>query len=75
MKKNGYQIIRKAIDPQLATFVHDYFLVKKQVADTFFKTRFISPFTIEHGTMGDGQCPDSYSHYADIAMEILLIWL
>jgi len=74
-EKNGYQIIRKAIDPQLATFVHDYFLVKKQVADTFFKTRFISPFTIEHGTMGDGQCPDSYSHYADIAMEILLIWL
>jgi len=74
-EKNGYKIIRQAVDIQLATFVHDYFLIKRQVAQTFFKEKYISPFTTEYGVLGDSQCPNSYSHYADIAMETLLIWL
>ena len=74
-EKNGYKIIKQAVDIQLATFVHDYFLIKRQVAQTFFKEKYISPFTTEYGTLGDSQCPNSYSHYADIAMETLLKWV
>jgi len=74
-EKNGYKIIKQAVDIQLATFVHDYFLIKRQVAQTFFKEKYISPFTTEYGVLGDSQCPNSYSHYADVAMETLLIWL
>jgi|TARA_E500000318_G_scaffold51395_1_gene48109 hypothetical protein len=74
-EKDKYMIVRGVIDPQLATFVHDYFLLKRQVAQTFFNSKYISPFTTEHGTLGDSQCPDSYSHYGDVAMETLLIWI
>ena len=38
-----------------------------------FDERFISPFTTEWGVWNDQQAPDTYSHYADIAMETLLL--
>ena len=38
-KKDGFTIIRKAIDPKIADFVYNYFLMKKQVTETFFKSR------------------------------------
>ena len=47
--------------------------MKRQVARTLFDTRFISPFTTEFGVWNDSQVPNTYSHYADIAMETLLI--
>ena len=74
-EKNGFKIIKQAINTELSTFIHDYFLLKRQVAKTFFETRYISPYTEEYGVLGDIQCPNSYSHYADTAMEILLVWL
>lgn len=74
-EKEKYKILRGVVNPELATFIHDYFLLKRQVAQTFFKNKYISPFTEEHGTLGDSQCPNSYSYYADVAMETLLIWL
>jgi len=72
-KKDGFTIIRKAIDPKIADFVYNYFLMKKQVTKTFFKSRYISPFEESWGILGDIQCPKTYSHYADIAMELLLL--
>ena len=74
-EKNGFKIIKQAINTELSTFIHDYFLLKRQVAKTFFETKYISPYTEEYGVLGDIQCPNSYSHYADTAMEILLVWL
>ena len=72
-KKNNYMVIRKAIDPKIAEFVMNYFMMKRQVARTMFDERFISPFTTEWGVWNDQQAPETYSHYGDIAMETLLL--
>ena len=72
-KKDGFEIIKKAIDPKIANFVYNYFLMKKQVAQTLFKYRYISPYTRDYGSWDDGQVPGTYSHYSDIAMETLLL--
>ena len=72
-KKDRFTVIEKAIDPKIANFVYNYFLMKKQVARTMFDTRYISPFTTEFGVWNDDQVPNTYSHYSDIAMETLLL--
>jgi hypothetical protein len=71
--KDNFLIIKKAIEPKVAEFIYNYFLMKRQVAKTFFNTRFISPFTTEWGVWNDEQVPNTYSHYGDIAMETLLL--
>ena len=71
-KKNKYVVIKKAISSELAKFVSDYFLLKRKVARRFFDDRYISQFTEEWGVWNDEQVPETYSHYADIAMETLL---
>jgi|TARA_R100001440_G_scaffold33352_1_gene52270 hypothetical protein len=72
-KKHGFEIIKKAVDPKIANFIYNYFLMKKQVAQTLFEHRYISPFTKDYGSWEDSQVPGTYSHYADIAMETLLL--
>jgi hypothetical protein len=72
-KKNRFTVIEKAIDPKIANFVYNYFLMKRQVARTLFDERYISPFTTEFGVWNDDQVPNTYSHYSDIAMETLLL--
>ena len=74
-KKNKYVVIKKAISSELAKFVSDYFLLKRKVARRFFDDRYISQFTEEWGVWNDEQVPETYSHYADIAMETLLTWV
>ena len=72
-KKKKYTIIRQAISKDLATFIANYFLMKKQVLDTCIKQRYISPFETLLGSYDDEQIPNTYSHYADIAMETLML--
>ena len=72
-QKNKYCVIKEAIPKEIAEFVYNYFLMKRQVARTYFDTRYISPFTTEFGVWNDEQVPNTYSHYADIAMETLLL--
>jgi len=72
-KKDRFTIIEKAIDPKIANFVYNYFLMKRQVAKTLYDTKYISPFTTEFGVWNDDQVPNTYSHYSDIAMETLLL--
>jgi len=72
-KKDKFIVIEKAIDPKIANFVYNYFLMKRQVARTMFDARYISPFTNEFGIWNDEQVPNTYSHYSDIAMETLLL--
>ena len=72
-KKNNYMVIRKAIDPKIAEFVMNYFMMKRQVARTMFDEKFISPFTTEWGVWNDQQAPETYSHYGDIAIDTLLL--
>ena len=72
-KKDKFIVIEKAIDPKIANFVYNYFLMKRQVARTMFDEKYISPFTTEFGVWNDAQVPNTYSHYSDIAMETLLL--
>jgi hypothetical protein len=74
-KKNNFLVIKKALDFKTANFIYNYFLIKRQVAKTMFDTRYISPFATEFGVWNDSQIPNTYSHYADIAMETLLLAL
>ena len=75
-KKNKYAIIKKTIDKDLCTFIFNYFLMKKQVYDTCIKKRYISPYETflgEYEKGPDAQIPNTYCHYADIAMETLML--
>jgi len=74
-KKNKYCIIRQAISKDLATFLYNYFLMKKQVYDTCLKSRYISPYEVMVGYYegAEEQIPHTYSCYSDIAMETLLL--
>ena len=74
-KKNKYVVIKQAISKDLAGFVANYFLIKKQVYDTCRQTRFISPYETLLGEYegADGQIPHTYSSYSDIAMETLML--
>ena len=74
-KKNKYIIIKKAIDKDLALFLYNYFLMKRQVFDTCLSARFISPYEILLGEYegADSQIPHTYSNYSDIAMETLML--
>ncbi len=71
-KKNKYIIIKEAISKELSSFVTDYFLLKRQAADTLFKKNLIPPFAEEWGKWTDSQIPNTYSIYGDIVMETLL---
>jgi hypothetical protein len=74
-KKNKYIVIKKAISKELASFMSNYFLMKKQVLDTCLEHRYISPFETMLGQYetDDQQIPNTYSHYCDIAMETLML--
>ena len=74
-KKKKYTVIRKTISEDLAAFVANYFLMQKQVYDTCKASRYFSPFEtiIGYYESENEQIPNTYSHYADIAMETLLL--
>ena len=74
-KKKKYTVIRQAISKDLATFIANYFCMQKQVYDTCRQARYFSPFEniLGHYENKDEQIPDTYSQYANIAMETLLL--
>ena len=74
-QNNKYTVIKKAISKEMADFIYKYFLLKRQAVRTLLDTKYISPFTNYLGTWSDEQVPNTYSHYADIAMEVLLAGL
>ena len=74
-KKNKYTVIRQAISKDLASFIANYFCMQKQVYDTCRERRYFSPFETILGYYEgkNEQIPDTYSQYADMAMETLLL--
>ena len=74
-KKNKYKIVKNAIPMDVANFVHDYFLMKREVFYRMKNSKYISKYNDDWGKLGDEQCPKSYSHYSDIAMETVLTLL
>ena len=73
--KKKYTVVRNALSKEMAYFCYRYFLFKRQVAQTLFKEKYISPFETIFGIWDDSQVTDTYSHYADLVMEVLLVEL
>ena len=72
MAFNKYQVIKGAISYELANFVFNYFLLKRDAVDWMYKNN-ITYDTGMLGTWTDKQIPNTYSHYADHVMETLLV--
>ena len=71
-QQKKYQVIRHAISGELADFVFKYFLLKRDAVAFLLENKLISEQTPLCGTWADEQVSDTYSHYADFAMETLL---
>ena len=67
-----YQVIKKALSYELANFIFNYFLLKRDAALYMYDNNIIYPTGL-YGFKGDTQCPETYSHYADPVMETLLM--
>lgn len=74
-EKNKYIVVKNVISEELSDFAYKYFLLKRQVAETFFSSKYISPFEEMYGVWNDPQVPNTYSNYADMVMEVLLVKL
>jgi len=74
-KNKKFEIVKKVISKEMCNFFVNYFTIKRQVAKTLFETKQISPFNAEYGNWNDGQVPNTYFCYSDIAMETLLLKL
>ena len=72
MAFNKYQVIKNAISYELANFIFNYFLLKRDAVNFMYKNN-ITYDTGMLGTWSDKQVPNTYSHYADLVMEKLLM--
>ena len=71
-KFNKYQVIKGAISYELANFIFNYFLLKREAVKYMYNNN----ITYDNGALGtwsDEQVPHTYSHYADHVMETLLV--
>jgi|TARA_R100001086_G_scaffold247437_1_gene181718 hypothetical protein len=73
--KTKYQVLKKVITKDVASFFTDYYFLKQQVAFKLLKDRFITAKDNSWGVWDDPQAPFSYSCYADLVAETLLITL
>ena len=67
-----YQVIKNAISYDLANFIFNYFLLKRDAVKFMYDNNII----YDNGMLGtwtDKQIPNTYSHYADHVMETLLM--
>jgi hypothetical protein len=69
---NKYQVIKGAINYELANFIFNYFLLKRDAAKFMYENNIHSQSPIL-GTWTDQQIPNTYSCYADNVMETLLV--
>jgi hypothetical protein len=71
--KNKYVIAKSVLASDVAEFIYNYFILKRQVAHSFFKHGYVPLDSPEWGTWKDDQIPNTYSMYGDILMETLLV--
>ena len=67
-----YQVIKNAISYELANFIFNYFLLKRDAVKFLYQNN----ITYDNGLLGtwtDKQVPNTYSIYADPAMETLMM--
>jgi len=67
-----YQVIKNAVSYDLANFVFNYFLLKRDAVKFMYDNNLVQEHSLL-GTWKDQQVPNVYSHYADFAMETLLM--
>ena len=70
--QNKYQVIKKAVSYDLANFIYNYFLLKRDAVHFMYSNNLVA----ENGMLGtwkDQQVPNVYSYYADFVMETLLM--
>ena len=71
-QEQKYQVIKGAISYELANFIFNYFMLKRDAVGWMYKNN-ITYDTGLLGTWRDQQIPNTYSHYADPVMETLLM--
>ena len=71
-KFNKYHVIKGALSYELANFIFNYFLLKRDAVDWMYKNN-ITYDNGMFGTWSDKQVPNTYSHYSDNVMETLLV--
>ena len=72
MAFNKYHVIKGALSYELANFIFNYFLLKRDAV----KWMYDHDVTWDNGLLGswsDQQVPNTYSCYSDFAMETLLV--
>lgn len=74
-EKDNFLVMKQAISSELANFIYNYFLMKRQVAKTLLETRYLMPYATEWGVWTKADVPNTYSHYSDVVMETLLLQL
>jgi len=67
-----YHVIKNAVSFELANFIFNYFLLKRDAVDFMYKNN-ITYDNGMFGTWSDKQVPNTYSHYADMVMETMLL--
>ena len=67
-----YKVIKNAINYDLANFIFNYFLLKRDAVNFMYKHNIHSESSIL-GTWKDQQIPNTYSCYGDFVMETLLM--
>ena len=72
MAFNKYQVIKGALSYELANFVFNYFMLKRDAVKFMYQNNIIYDNNML-GTWTDTQIPNTYSHYADPVMETLLV--
>ena len=69
---NKYQVIKGAVNYELANFIFNYFLLKRDAVKFMYENNIHAQSPIL-GTWTDQQIPNTYSCYADFAMETLMV--
>ena len=72
MAFNKYHVIKGALSYELANFIFNYFLLKRDAVKYMYENNITSDNSM-FGTWGDTQIPNTYSHYSDMVMETLLV--
>ena len=67
-----YQVIKNAVSYDLANFIFNYFLLKRDAVEFMYKHNINSQSPIL-GTWTDEQIPNTYSCYGDFVMDTLLV--
>tara|TARA_Y100000996_G_scaffold279848_1_gene220739 strand:- start:25 stop:678 length:654 start_codon:yes stop_codon:yes gene_type:complete len=71
-KTKKYQVIKNAISFELANFLYNYFMLKRDAVKFMYDNNIHSYDSIL-GTWTDQQIPNTYSCYGDFAMETLMM--